>query len=82
MKTKTKFLKWKEDGDIIALFPEMNHESGEANKGNIMSYMHIGQHGGASDELANDDRLEVATEAEYAPLLRELKMIGYDIEVI
>ena len=80
--TKVVFRKWKEDGDIIALFPEQDHKSGNANPGNIMSYMHVGQHGEASVELLKDDRLTRALPSEYADLLRELKMIGYLPEVI
>lgn len=80
--TKVKFRKWAEDGDVIALFPEQDHASGNANLGCIMSYMHIGQHGEATVDLLTDEGLVDATPAEYADLLRELKMIGYLPEVI
>lgn len=68
------FRKWK-DGDVIALFPSLNHESGDCNYGYIMSYMQIGQHSEACPTLVYETKL--ATEEEYAPLLTELKRIGY-----
>lgn len=77
-KTKVIFRKWKEDGDIIALFPELNHANGAANRGNIMSYMHVGQHGEASESLLRErSRLVTATEEEAADLKAELESIGY-----
>lgn len=59
------------NGEVIALFPEI---AGDQNLGNCMSYMHVGQHGVA---YANPDR-RLATPEEYAPLLAELRRIGYD----
>jgi len=61
------------EGDIIALFPNDIFDS----KGNITSYMHIGQHGGASPELIN--KLPKAMPSEYKELAKELKAIGYKI---
>lgn len=78
LKTKIIFRKWKEDGSIIALFPDLNFSNGCANKGNIMSYMHVGQHGEACESLLRDRTLLVtATKEESADLLAELKGIGY-----
>jgi hypothetical protein len=57
-------------GEIIAFFPEI-----PVNYGNIMSYMHIGQHGEASRDFYTDTKK--ATENEYRPLLQELQSI-YD----
>lgn len=69
--TKVVFRKFKQGGDIIALFPE------QVNRLMIGSYMHVGQH---SD--ADYDGVIAATtpakESEYAELLAELKTIGYD----
>ena len=67
------------DGDVIALFPKLL--TGQDNQGNqfIMSYMHIGQHGGASDDLIDD--LSPATSDEYSDLKAELTSIGYELEV-
>jgi hypothetical protein len=72
--TSVVFRKFKEDGDIIALFPE---ESWNPDKGTIASYMHTGQHGDADYHhvLA---KTRPARENEYRPLLAELKRIGYD----
>ena len=64
------FRKFKE-GDVIALLPDS-----DANPGMIRSYMHIGQHGEASKDIVSITKL--ATPAEYADLLAELKSIGYE----
>lgn len=62
------------DGDIIALFPAM---AGDSNPYKTCgSYQHIGQHSAASVDLARE--LKHATPEEYAPLLAELRRIGYD----
>lgn len=57
-------------GDVIALFCG---SAKDCSAGNIMSYMHIGQHGEASRTIGRNLRL--ATPAEYAPLLAELQRI-------
>ena len=58
------------DGEVIALFCD---SAKDCNAGNVMSYMHVGQHGEASRNLGQNLRL--ATPEEYAPLLRELRAI-------
>lgn len=68
--TKVIFRKFR-DGSVIALFPNIPWD----NNGNIASYMHVGQHGGASPLIVADTKL--AEKDEYAPLLRELKSLGY-----
>ena len=73
--TEVQFKKF-EDGEVIALFPK---EEWDLN-GNIASYIHVGQHGGASRELLED--LEDATKEEYTELKNELEGIGYNFEVI
>ena len=76
MKTKVIFKKFSE-GDIIAIFPEMGKWD---YKGNLVSYMHFGQHGGCSPELLND--LETAYFHEYEALYKELiDIIGYKLQV-
>jgi hypothetical protein len=45
----------------------------------ILSYEHIGQHGGA-DYQGVIDRTVPATEAEYSGLKRELEGTGYNLE--
>jgi len=73
MKTKVIFRKFK-NGEIIALFPELKE-----GRGLILSYMHIGQHGGASPEIVRDTK--PATREQFAPLYNELTAIGYRLEV-
>lgn len=69
MVTKVVFRKFK-DGDIIAVFPEISY-----NYVHIMSYQHVGQHGDCVPWIASFTK--PATPKEYAPLLKELKAIGY-----
>ena len=68
-KVKVIFRKDK-NGNVIAFLPELR-----VNRGNIMSYMHIGQHGEASYQFYAETKR--ASETEYNPLLDELKRI-YD----
>lgn len=58
------------DGQVIAFLPEFHVQ-----RGNIMSYMHIGQHGEASLDFYYST--EKANMQEYEPLLNELKAV-YD----
>lgn len=63
------------DGEIIALFPyEIVTKRGE-----IQSYMHIGQHGGADPFIIHETKL--ASPIEYADLQRELESIGYVLDI-
>ena len=68
-KVKVIFRKNK-DGEVIAFFPEFHVQ-----RGNIMSYMHIGQHSEASYQFYAETKK--ADESEYNSLLNELKSI-YD----
>lgn len=61
-------------GEIIALFPDIKQGNGL-----ILSYMHIGQHGGASPNIVSDTK--PATPEQFAPLLNELTGIGYSLEI-
>ena len=71
--TRVIFRKFKEDNEIIALFPdEIANEHNEC-----WSYMHIGQHSPA-DYNGVIRCTKPAAEDEYAPLLEELKYVGYD----
>lgn len=69
--TEVVFRKFKQGGDIIALFPE------QTNRLMVGSYMHVGQHSDA-DYNGVISATTPATESEYAALLAELKSIGYD----
>jgi hypothetical protein len=66
----------RDGGDIIALFPGV---AGTNDPYTCSSYMHIGQHGSATVDLA---RLSRATEAEYASLARELRSLGYVLKIV
>jgi hypothetical protein len=68
--TKVVFRKFK-DGVVIAVFPEVSY-----NYVHLMSYQHEGQHGDCVPWISSFTK--PATPAEYAPLLSELKSIGYD----
>ncbi len=74
MKYKVVFRKFN-DGQVIALFPELPCD----NRGNITSYMHIGQHAPASRFIVHDTK--PANPEEYADLHAELLRIGYDLEI-
>jgi hypothetical protein len=76
--TEMIFRKYKDTGEIIALFPKVIE-----NRANnlVMSYMHDGQHGQA--DLRGTIKSTVpATKEEYADLFSELKSIGYKIKVL
>jgi hypothetical protein len=76
MKTKVIFRKFKSDGEILALFPEVPHDR----MGDFcVSYAHVGQHGAASPVLTGTT--SPATPEESAPLKREIESLGYDLEV-
>lgn len=63
------------DGEVLALFPFIKWDD----RGDILSYLHIGQHGPASRDVVTITR--PATRAEYTPLMRELRRLGYRLEV-
>ncbi len=71
--TKVIFRQFREPFEVLALFPEV---PADVNGGLCSSYMHIGQHGGADYHLCIH-KTKPATPAEYAPLLKELKALGY-----
>ena len=73
MKTKVVFLK-EEDGDILAVFPEVLNDF----SGNITCYAHVGQHSGCSVMYCKT--LQPAEDFE--DLKEELESTGYDLEVL
>ena len=73
-KVKVIFRKNK-NNDVIAFFPEAR-----VNYGNIMSYMHIGQHSEASYQFYTETKK--ADESEYNSLLDELKSIYDDCTLV
>ncbi len=75
-KTKIIFRKDKEDGDIIAVFPDDRQ-----NDNMIGCYVHLGQHTTMSLDYYSKETIP-ATPEEYADLKKELESIGYNIEVV
>jgi len=75
--TEVVFRKFK-DGEVIALFP-YNIEN---YNGDIVSYMHVGQHDIADYNLVVNNT-KIATEEEYKELKNELENnMGYVLKVI
>lgn len=62
------------DGAVIALIPGV-----PANRGFVMSYMHVGQHSEADPGIVHRTRL--ATPKQRAPLARELRGIYGPIRI-
>jgi hypothetical protein len=61
-------------GEVVAFLWDV-----EANKGNIMSYMRVGQHGEASIDFYRE--LELATPRQYKSLYEELQSVGYFLDL-
>ena len=72
-KTKTVFRVYP-NGDIIALFPQL---AARVDGYHCQSYMHVGQHGAASTNCVVL-QTQLAKPAEFNPLLKELKQLGYN----
>ena len=78
--TTVVFRTWKDTGTVIALFPGLNQESGDANRGMCMSYEHVGQHGEA--DYDGVIRSTVPSEDhEYEDLHLELVTLGYELDI-
>jgi len=73
--TKVIFRVFKDGGDVLALFPEIDEGNGL-----VSSYQHIGQHSGA-DYTGCIQITRPATPAEYSALKRELESLGYNLKV-
>lgn len=78
MKTIVIFRRFKDTGEIIALFPEIPATS---NPAHLDSYMHVGQHGAAHHGVIHDGTHPVHDPADYADLKRELESIGYTLDI-
>lgn len=72
------FRKFKDTGEIIALFPEVPATNRPEH---LMSYMHVGQHGTAHHGVVPDSTHPVHDPADYADLKRELESIGYTLDI-
>ena len=75
--TKVIFRKFKDNVDIIALFPRISENYDYSQF--CSSYMHVGQHGTACVDLNGITVL--AKESEYIDLKKELESIGYVLSV-
>jgi hypothetical protein len=76
MKTIVVFRVFKDDNSVLALFPEESqYPNGECD-----SYQHVGQHG-AADYKHCIAVTRPAKLSEYAPLKKELELLGYDLSV-
>lgn len=76
--TKVIFRKFKDNGQIIAIFPE---ELGSTSPYTSSSYMSIGQHS-SCDPVGLIPITKLAKKSEYQDLARELKNLGYNLKVI
>lgn len=75
-RTTVIFRTWRDDGTVIALFPEIPATvQGHC----CLSYQHLGQHESANPDLHGITRASFPEEVE--PLKRELEAIGYKLEI-
>jgi hypothetical protein len=70
------FRKWKDTGDILALFP---YDLGTDSPYTCSSYEHVGQHG-AADPRGCIQQTKPAKPEEYAALKAELESLGYKLK--
>lgn len=79
--TRVIFRKFKDDGAVIALFPDL---PGDSNPATCESYMHVGQHGAAELLGVIYELTFPAGPEQYAALKRELEAppYGYRLQVI
>ena len=72
------FRRWRDNGDIIALFPELPADY----QGRYCdAYEHVGQHGGADYQGVVQATKPVSLE-DAADLIQELERIGYNLRPI
>jgi len=72
------FRRWKENGDIIALFPEL---PADMSGFYVDAYEHVGQHGGA-DYHGVVQHTKPCSLDDAADLVAELERIGYRLRPI
>ena len=73
--TQVNFRYWKKE--VIALFPYLIADP----QGHVTSYMHVGQHGAACyDHIIRKSK--PATKEQRKELAKELKGLGYNLEII
>ena len=76
--TLVAFRRWRDNGSIIALFPEI---PSDIHGYFCEAYEHVGQHGGA-DYHGVVKATRPATDEEAASLAQELVRIGYNLQPI
>jgi hypothetical protein len=76
--TQVVFRRWRDSGDIIALFPEL---PSDIHGWFCEAYGHVGQHSGA-DYHGVIGATRPATEEEAAALAEELRLVGYSLRPI
>lgn len=76
MKTRVIFRKFRSNGEVIALFPDI---PGTNSLATCSSYLHVGQHGAASVDLS--PYTGIAKPDDYRALREELEHIGYVLEI-
>lgn len=76
--TQVVFRRWRDGGEIIALFPEL---PSDIHGWFCEAYEHLGQHGGA-DYHGVIQATRPATDEEAASLAQELTRIGYKLKPI
>lgn len=77
-KTKVIFRKFKDNGDVIAIFPE---ELGDSSIYTCSSYVRVGQHS-ACDPVGLIPVTKLAKKSEYKDLACELTNLGYNLQII
>jgi hypothetical protein len=75
--TKVIFRKFKDNSNIIALFPEL---PGNSDASTCLSYMTVGQHGAADESVISVTT--PATPSDYYLLRAELESLGYNLKVV
>jgi len=76
--TDVVFRRWKDNGDVIALFPEI---PSDYDGYFCRSYEHVGQHGGADFYGVVSATAPVAPQ-DYERLAKELTVIGYQVRTV
>jgi hypothetical protein len=80
-KVKVRFVVDKITGEVVALFPNEDYGFNGYRDDLKTCYSHIGQHSSYAPEYETE-KTRPAQPKEYDGLLRELKGIGYDVEII
>ena len=75
---KVIFRKFKDGGDIIAIFPEI---PATLNAAECESYQTVGQHGACAPDGLIREATVPATPDEYQALKEELESIGYKLDI-